>query len=160
MAEDLLFPGYKDQILFAALSLDGVGVTDYGSCSMVLKNLAINERATVFEENCLDFSRRRKLGFGKPVPPGFRAVWQERDLLGCAKLSDRLDSSTPEKSFPAILKSGKDFVEVHIYGALHRGSLERIVLARPPKGFDKSLFSEIKRIAKKEEPSIIVEVKS
>jgi hypothetical protein len=86
LADDLLFPGYKQEIRFGALSLDGLGVTDYGSCSIVLKNLAISDRATVFEENSLDFCRSRKLGVGSPVPPGYRSVWDERDLLGCAKL--------------------------------------------------------------------------
>ena len=67
IADDLLFPHYKDKIRFAALSSDGIGVTDYGSCSLVLKTLAISDRATVFEENSLEFCRTRGLGVGRPV---------------------------------------------------------------------------------------------
>ena len=159
IADDLLFPHYKDKIRFAALSSDGIGVTDYGSCSLVLKTLAISDRATVFEENSLEFCRTRGLGVGRPVPPGHRAVWEERELLGCAKLSARLNPSTPDSFFPGLLKSGKDFIEVHIYGALHRGSLERIVLNRPPKGPDKVLLKAIRGIVKKDRLAIIVEEK-
>jgi hypothetical protein len=159
LADPLLFPYYSSEIRFAALSLDGIGVTDYGACSMVLKNLAINERATVFEENSLGFCRSRKLGFGSPVPPGYRAAWEERDLLGCAKLYSRMDSRTEDKSFPDILKSGTEFVEVHIYGSLHRGSLERIVVCKPLNAADRVLILAIKDIVKKDKLSIVVEEK-
>lgn len=157
IGDDLLFPYYRDQIRFAALSLDGIGTTRYGSCSMVLKNLAINERATVFEGNSYEFCRSRELGFGKPVPPGYRAVWEERDLLGCAKLYSRLKASTAASAFPKILNSGKDFIEVHIYGPLHRRSLERIVLKRPAKREDEVLLKAIRGIVKKDNLPIIVE---
>jgi hypothetical protein len=157
VADDLLFPHYRDQIRFAALSLDGIGVTDYGSCSMALKHLAISDRATVFEENSLEFCLDRGLGAGKPVLPGYRAVWEERELLGCAKLYSRLDSTTTDEAFPKILKSGKDYVEVHIYGSLHRRSLERIVVVRPLKGADKVLLSAIRGIVRKDKLTIIVE---
>jgi hypothetical protein len=157
LADDLLFPHYKDEIRFAALSSDGMGVTEYGSCSLTLKTLAISDRATVFEENSLEFCRTRGLGVGTPVPPGHRAVWEERELLGCAKLFARMNPSTPDSSFAGILKSGKDFIEVHIYGTLHRGSLERIVLDRPSKGPDRALLSAMKEIVKRDRLSIIVE---
>jgi len=159
LADDLLFPGYRDQIRFAALSLDGIGVTDYGSCSLVLKNLAIRDRATVFEENSLEFCRTRGLGVGNPVPPGHRAVWEERELLGCVKLFARLNSATLDSSFPNILKAGKDFIEVHIYGSLHRRSLESIVLNRVPMGADGLLLREIKRIVEEDKVSIVIEVR-
>jgi len=159
VADSLLFPYYGNDIRFAALSLDGTGVADYGPCSMVLRNLAINERATVFEENSLEFCHSRRLGVGTPVPPGYRAVWEERDLLGCAKLVARLSPLTPDSSFPEILKSGKDFIEVHVFGPLHRGSLERIVTKRPSKREDGVLLSAIRGIVKKENLSIIVEEK-
>ncbi len=154
-----MFPHYAKEIRFAALSLDGVGVTDYGSCSMVLRNLAISERATVFEENSLEFCRSRELGVGRSVPPGYRAVWEERDLLVCAKLVGRLSPSTTDDSFPGILKSGKDFVEVHIYGSLHRGSIERIVVKRSAKREDGVLLSAIREIVGRDKLSIIVEEK-
>lgn len=159
VADELLFPHYKKQIRFAALSLDGIGVTDYGACSLVLKHLAINERATVFEENSLEFCRTHSLGVGRPVPPGYRAVWDERDLLGCAKLYSRLEATTTDDAFPTVLNSGKDFVEVHIYGSLHRRSLERIIVSGPLNRVDKALLSAIRGIFKKDKLSAIVQEK-
>jgi hypothetical protein len=159
LADPLLFPHYHHEIRFAALSLDGTGVSEYGSCSMVLKTQMISERATVFEENSLEFCRAHKLGPGNPLPPGYRAVWEERDLLGCAKLGARFQTTTTDDSFPNILKSGSDFIEVHIFGSLHRASFERIVVGRPLKGVDKLLFSEIIEIVKSDKLDIIVEEK-
>jgi len=36
-----------------------------------------------------------------------------------------------EHEFPAILLKGDDFIEVHIYGAISRQSIERIVAVDP-----------------------------
>jgi hypothetical protein len=160
LADQLLFPYYGPEIRFAALSLDGTGVTEYGSCSMVLKDATISDRATVFEENSLEFCHARKLGFGNPVPPGYRADWDDRERLGCAKLYARLGPSTDDRSFPKILSSGRDFVEVHIHGSLHRRSLERIVIGRRLSPPDKVLLSAIKGILKKDKLVIPVEEKS
>jgi hypothetical protein len=160
VADDLLFPFYKNEIRFAALSLDGIGVTSYGICSMVLRDIAISDRTTVFEQNSLDFCISRSLGSDKPVPPGFRALWGDRELLGCAKLYSRLDDKTDDASFASILLSDGDFIEVHIYGSLHRASLERIIIKGPLRGPDKVLLSEIRRAIKSDRLRIIVEEKT
>lgn len=145
IADDLLFPYYRSEIRFAALSLDGNGVTAYGTCSMVLRDVAIESRATAFEENSVTFCLIRGLGFGKPVPPGYRAAWELRDLLACAKLHKALEDHPHEGSFPQILMSSQDFIEVHIYGKLHRGSIESIRVSRPLLGPDEVLLAEIER---------------
>ena len=116
LADDLLFPHYRDQIRFAALSLDGLGAKGYGDCSLVLRDIAIRDRTTVFEENSLYFCRDRGLGVGRPVPPGYRAVWDERDQLAVAKLEPLLLPGIRSRDFPGVLLrvSGKppreDFV--------------------------------------------------
>ena len=51
VADDLLFPHYRERICFAALSLDGMGAASWGNCSVVLKDKYLQNRATVFEEN-------------------------------------------------------------------------------------------------------------
>ena len=135
IADSIMFPYYEDQIRFATLSLDGVGATAYGDCSIVVKDIAISERATVFEENSVLFCEKLELGVASPLPPGYRATWQDRAMLATAKLEPWIGSATNATEFPAILigGTGQDFVEVHIFGALDRGSIERIV-ARKPKG--------------------------
>ena len=147
IADSIMFPHYKEHIRFAALSLDGVGVTAYGDCSMVLKDIAISERATVFEENSVLFCEKRGLGAANPLPPGYRATWEDRAMLATAKLEPRIGPATNAAEFPAILigKTGQDFVEVHIFGTLDRGSIERIVARKPKTEVDRILLEEIKR---------------
>jgi hypothetical protein len=50
-AESTVHPIYSDEINYTALSLDGVGVLWWGEYSIVLKELHIASRTTVFEEN-------------------------------------------------------------------------------------------------------------
>jgi hypothetical protein len=147
IADSIVFPYYEEHIRFAALSLDGVGATAYGDCSIVLKDIAISERATVFEENSVLFCEKRSLGVANPLPPGYRATWDQRGLLATAKLEPKFASATNATDFPAILigGTGQDFVEVHIFGALDRGSIERIVARKPKTEADRILLEEIKR---------------
>src|SRR5262245_57714593 len=55
IADATLFAGFEDEIRFAALSLDGVGVRSYGACSITLRDSMIAHRASVFEENTVLF---------------------------------------------------------------------------------------------------------
>src|SRR6185295_8695203 len=74
VADEAIFPGYKEAIRFAALTLDGEGVASYGGqepegfCFLVLRNQMIAHRASVFEDNSTVVFERH----GRPVPPGFR----------------------------------------------------------------------------------------
>jgi hypothetical protein len=90
VSDAIMFPYYEQEIRFASLSLDGLGVTAYGDCSMVLKDVAIADRATVFEENSVQFCKEYKLGVADLLPPGYRATWSDRAMLAVAKLE--LDS--------------------------------------------------------------------
>ena len=149
-ADDLLFPHYRQHIRFAALSLDGRGAMSYGNCSLVLKDMAIRERTTVFEENALDFCKKRR--FQGPLPPGYRAVWNERDKLATAKLQPLLAPGMAERDFARILlrpsarDRQEDFVEVHIYGTLNRRSIERVVVQQPTHPPDRAFLLEIRRL--------------
>src|ERR1017187_9054426 len=81
-AEPLVFPNYHEKILFAALTLDVIGLFTYGNCAMVFQEAKIANRATVFEENCVFFCQRRDIGPRRPtVPPGYRATWARREDL-------------------------------------------------------------------------------
>ena len=147
IADSIMFLYYGEHIRFAALSLDGVGVTAYGDCSVVLKDVAISERATVFEENSVLFCERHRLGVATLMPPGYRATWEDRGILATAKLQPRLVPATVASDFPAILlgQTDQDFVEVHIFGSLNRASIERIVARKPKTEPDRILLEEIKR---------------
>jgi hypothetical protein len=147
IADSIMFPYYEKDIRFAILSLDGVGATAYGDCSVVLKAFAISERATVFEENSVLFCEKRGLGVAQLLPPGYRATWEDRGILATAKLESRFVPETSAAEFPSILvgRTGQDFVEVHIFGSLSRDSIERIVARRPKTEVDRILLEEIKR---------------
>ena len=153
IADNLLFPYFHEEIRFAALSLDGRGVGHYGACALVLSELAIKHRATVFEKNSVEFCRERKLGVGKPVPCGFRAVWQERGKLAAAKLHNRLDPNRDSSQFAGVLladsegEGSPDFIEVHIYGPVHRRAIESVVVRGPMDPSAEALLIEITRRA-------------
>jgi len=128
VADEVLFPGYKGEIRFAALSLDGLGLSSYGDCSFVLRDDMIAHRASVFEENSAVFLKKHSYD----LPPGHRAPWSERAKLCIAKLGHEIATDTTPDRFASILlragvtRDDDDFVEVHIWGPLSARSCERV----------------------------------
>jgi hypothetical protein len=123
----------KPEIRFAALTLDGEGLTNYGNCSIVLKEEMIAHRASVFHENSVMFMMKN----GNIVERGFRAPWEERYRVCVAKLADRVQATTSISDFPRLLlKQGTpetdEFVEVHVYGSLTVRAFGRVVM-KPKK---------------------------
>jgi len=149
--DSTLFPLYYKSMVFAALSLDGHGIQKYGGLTMVLREDVIKQRATVFEENSMDFCRRQKIIAGNPIPSGYRAVWDKKHELATAKLHSLLTPTTSPDEFPKILlKSGvgkmsDEFIEVHIFGSFNRRGIERIVGTAPKRKEDKVLLMSIKK---------------
>lgn len=145
----LLFPYYQREIKFAALSLNETGITGYGGLTMVLQEKAIKARATVFEQNTIEFCRNKKVSIVGPVPAGYRAVWAERGDLAAAKLHRRITAATKNEAFPDILMSpsghtAADFVEVHIYGPIHRRAIAKVTGKEPKRREDRILLRSIK----------------
>lgn len=144
-----LFPNYHEEIVFAALSLNGRGMSCYGDYTIVLKNELIENRATVFEENPFIFFDTHRVVTGSSIPLGFRAVWAERDKLAKAKLHSKLDIYTSEKDFPGLLLNDNgeksDFIEVHIYGQIHRRAIECVKGPRPKKKADLAIWQSLKK---------------
>ncbi|HXU30658.1 MAG TPA: hypothetical protein VN851_08795 [Thermoanaerobaculia bacterium] len=150
IADEALFPGYKESIRFAALTLDGEGVASYGGdepdgfCFLVLRSEMIAQRATVFEDNSTLVYERH----GSPLPPGLRAAWEDRGKLAVAKLSDSFTADTLEERFPGILlqqastSEGERFVEVHIWGPMSVRTVERVLL-KPQRSLRKAFVREL-----------------
>jgi hypothetical protein len=130
IADEALFPGYKERIRFAALTLDDRGLFRFGECSLILREKMIAHRASVFEENSTLFLKRCNYD----PRPGFRALWSDRAKLCVAKLADKVHSSFPEDEFATLLlyqasRPERDhFVEVHIWGPLSVHSIEQITV--------------------------------
>lgn len=136
LTDDALFWGYKEEIRFAALTLNNLGLSNYGECSCVLLNDSIAHRASVFEENSVLFMEHHDIRLAKAndLPRGYRATWEDRAKLCVAKLGDRIDSTTTKTEYAAILlRNGEtstddEFVEVHVYGPMTARTFERIIL--------------------------------
>ena len=101
--ESALFPNFQQDIVFASLSLDSRGMSGYGAYVMILKEPLIARRASVFEANPYDLVEKLGWLLNKPIPPGYRAPWNERDLLAKAKLHAELSVDTRDADFPSIL---------------------------------------------------------
>jgi len=149
-ADALLFPHYHKDICFAALSLNDRGIKGYGDHAIVLKTNLIENRATVFEENSFNFVATRSLSAGKPIPPGCRATWENRDRLAVAKLGGLITSATKYEHFPAVLmdfdgKRNGDFIEVHIYGPIHRRAVEKVVAQAKTRRADVCIINSLRR---------------
>jgi hypothetical protein len=153
VSESLLFFEYEENIHFAALALGDRGLFSYGDCVMVLDDQMIEDRATVFEENCVFFCRRQNIGAAKTeIPPGFRATWSRRDELVAAKLGDRLVLGMTENDFShVLLKTGAtpsddEFIEVHIYGSLNRSALHSVLIKSGRRRSDRSLLKNMEKV--------------
>jgi hypothetical protein len=153
LADAALFPLYAEQIRFAALSLNSVGVHSYGECSLVLREPLIAHRASVFEENSAVFLRARAYR----LSPGHRAAWAERSKLCVAKLAAEIQETMGSDDFPGVLlRQGAipeedHFIEVHVWGSLSRRTCERAVLVRgnnrkPRPVFHKALAQKLKPV--------------
>ena len=136
VVDEKLFPYYKQHMRFAALSLDGQGLSHYGDCFFMLKDNMIAHRATVFEENSVVYMQRLKLTITDPLPAGFRAIWQDRGRLAVVKLADALALVTTAGDFPALLMSNgtkpedDQFLEVHIYGSITIHSVAEVSMKK------------------------------
>jgi hypothetical protein len=123
------------------------GSSSYGGYAIVMKDAAISKRASVFEENTLVFARRFKIVAGGPIPLGYRATWEERNKLALAKLHSQFSHETDPD---ILLKEGggtdkDDFIEVHIYGPLHRRAIEVVVGPKPRDGAERAFQRSIDR---------------
>ncbi len=152
VADGAIFPGYKKNIRFAALSLDGCGLSNYGECFLVLRNDMIAHRASVFEENSVKFMEKHNIRMSEAhqLPSGYRAEWGERSKLCIAKMVDQLGEDMRSAAFPGmLLKEGKSsegdsFVEVHIWGPMTVRTFERVIVNRPKRRADRVIFKSLR----------------
>jgi hypothetical protein len=137
--ESATFPGYKRQIHFGALSLDGSGVRNYGNCALQAKDEMILHRTTLFEDNNVVLTALYQsvaMREADNPPKGFRAVWEDRHKLCVAKLAGQLAIGQSSIDFQGLLlaqganTSDDRFVEAHIFGSLTVRSLASVRITR------------------------------
>lgn len=141
LADTVLFSKSKKHIRFGALSLDGVGLPNYGPCSLVLREEMISHRSSVFEENSAVFMERRKIKISREpkVPKGYKATWAQRGKLCVAKLAAKIDSNSRSDKYSGLLlrqgatSEDDEFVEVHIYGPMTVLTMEQVIVTAPSR---------------------------
>jgi hypothetical protein len=146
-----LFPNFHKDIVFASLTLDGAGMSGYGDYVIELKEALIAKRASVFEAN--PYLLIEKLGWllHKPIPAGYRATWEERNLLAMVKLHMEISPTTGDGDFPSILANDRgetgnsDFMEVHIFGPVNKHTVKKISGPMPKTREDRLLWKSLKR---------------
>lgn len=132
-----IHPGYEEEILNAALSPDGRGLTNYGPITLQLLEVSISDRSSVMRENAFDFFERNDLGARDAEEElGWRSVWGSRYKLGVAQLAPSLTMAMAFDDISNCILScgvtrGDDrYIEIHIYGELSWQALSRVVLER------------------------------
>jgi len=131
-----LFCGYEDQIHFGLLSLDERGSSYYGDMHLVLRTERISDRASTFVENSGAYVTRLQVTELTRLPPGLRADWAARGKLAAAKIYRQIDQHTkPNDHARLLMQPGAtgwddDFIEVHIYGTISIGTVEKVVCER------------------------------
>jgi|SRR5882724_10208387 len=133
IADEVLFSGYQSKMRFGVLSLDGGGLSKYGSCSLVLRDNMIERRTSFFQEDSALFLHEH----GFQLPPGYRATWQDRGKLCIAKLAADIIRKRPSvDQFSSLLlrerltSTDDEFVEAQLWGPITIRTVERVRISR------------------------------
>ena len=135
----MLFGTYGEDIRFAALSINGLGLRSYGAYGLVLRDVAVAKRASLLEENAYNFVKRHHLDPSSPIPEGYRSSWDNRHELAIAKLADVIGPDTAAAAYAGILlangidRAADDFIEVHIFGPFNINAVESVSGNSAPK---------------------------
>jgi hypothetical protein len=127
-----LFGSYADRIIYAALSMDGSGLDSYGHYAIKLREVAVENRATILENNSYTFRKKHNIQPGDRGPLGCIATWANKDKLAVAKTAEYIKRNTREVDFPRLLLSSTgdrktdEFMEVQIYGTFDLNALESV----------------------------------
>lgn len=152
-AESAVNPYCYRNIIFAALTADGNGMSYYGPYSVILKTITIQNRSSIFEQNPFEFFKVHHIVIGQPIPRGYRSSWTERSKLAVAKLHSRLTKGATSAELARLVMEGRghesncDFLEVHIYGPVNRAGIESISGPEPQQRADRLVWKQIKRKA-------------
>ena len=148
VAEASLFAEYGKEIRYAALSLNGKGLSSYGNSTIILDERYIKKRATALETDSIKF-----LKLHPKKPKGYVSTWHEKYKLAVAKYANQIEASTTENQFEDILlfsegdRSTEEFIEVHIYGPISLEAVKEVRVTSCPKGRQKGIHrNKIKEV--------------
>jgi hypothetical protein len=147
-----MFGSYSNKIHFAALSPDGRGLDSYGAYAMRLREIAIEKRSSVVEENSFEFVEHHRLASGETWPLGYRSTWTDRSLLVLAKLGDMLVPGLSKESLCQLMiysdgnRANDQFLEVHIYGGFDGNAVESVRGPKPKRADYAAVWKVVKEV--------------
>ncbi len=150
-AESSINPFSFQEINFCALTINDSGMSRYGLYSVILKESMIRNRSSVFEENPFIFNKRHNVVSGTNPPSGYRAVWSNRHSLAVAKCHPSIMSGMNVEDFCDVLMhqvgdgADNDYIEVHIYGPVHKNSIEKVSGPNPVERTERAIWRQAKR---------------
>lgn len=142
-ADAIFFTNYQHEIRFASLSLDSIGLSNYGDCSWIFRENMIAHRASVFKENTTLFYLKNNYKEAKAVPKGYRAIWDDRAKLCIVKLAAKIDTATTSAQYSNILlrqgatSADDEIVEVHIFGSMTIRTIKEVTFNPIPTTLNK-----------------------
>jgi len=145
----LLYGSYGEDIVYAALSADGRGLSSYGLVHLELEEVCVAYRSTVLEENSYSFMKRHKVTPGRPLPRGYLARWQDRGRLAVAKLARNVSGDLDEEACRGLLLQSEGdrasdlFLEVHVYGTFDHQAVRSLAL---PGDAAADLLDEVRQV--------------
>lgn len=142
-ADAIFFTNYQHEIRFASLSLDSIGLSNYGDCSWTFRENMIAHRASLFKENTTLYYLNNDIKDADSIPKGYRAIWADRAKLCVAKLVAKIDTTTTPAQYSNILmhqgatSADDEIVEVHIFGSMTILTIEEVTFNPIPTTLNK-----------------------
>ena len=132
-----LFASYASDIRYGVLSLDGVGLKNYGLVFVRLRDVAIEQRVSFLHENSYLFLDNLNMPVRSELPLGFRSTWRNRAELVAAKIEPNLTAVTSSRDwschlvFQGTTRPDDRCVEAHIFGSFNIDSIQSIEFSGP-----------------------------
>ncbi len=136
ITEHALYQHQKANIRFAALSLNNIGVKNYGECHVTFKEDMIAKRTSAFEDNnvvFLVYTVQLTMERGATCPPGICATGAVETNLAVAKLASKLPAKPPDQQESAAIlidqgaaTADDRFIELHIWGPMTVRTIEKV----------------------------------
>lgn len=145
-ADNILFGWFGNQITYAALSSNKIGLINYGNYTLILKEISVSERATLIEDNSYKFIEKYSLLRNPTIPLGVRSIWKDRHKLVLIKhIKNIVQGQTVEDFDRMILINGTErskdqFIEVHIFGTFDYNAIEEITENNMDKDFEEQII--------------------
>lgn len=134
IADAILF-GSEIDIVYAALTLDGRGLTSYGPISVILQTKLIEKRTSMLDRNSYDFIRDAMANgwkLGDSLPAGHLSDWKNRKKLALIKCEPNIVKGLTDQQAARLVlysegqRNTDQFLELYVNGKLINSVVESI----------------------------------